>query len=115
MLEQYSYFKQKNQPTLLQMDCSLLELAYQNNIDLIQKSIIMTSRYVRANNDLQILSTRQGYKSARIIKSISDLYFRVLNYEGTVMLVTEKPHLFLSNIQANYENGYPNMHLLNSS
>jgi len=115
MLEQYSYFKQENQPTLLQMDCSLLELAYPNNADSIQKSIIMTSRQVRANNDLQILSTRQGYKSTRIIKSVSDLYFRVLNYEGIVMLVTEKPHLFLSNIQANYENGYPSMHLLDSS
>lgn len=115
IMENYSYFKQKNLPTLLQMDCSLLELAYYKNFDSIQNSIVHLSRYVRTKNDLLILSSRPNYKSSNIIKSLSDLYFTITNFEGTIFLSTEKPKLFLANIQSNFEKGYPNMELLESA
>ena len=115
MMEHYSSFKQKNEPVLFEMDCSLIELAYQKKIESIQNDIVTTSRQIRNNNDLLILSTRPGYKSTDIIKSVSDLYFHISNYEGVIVLSTEKPQMFLANIQSNYERGYPCMDLLESS
>jgi hypothetical protein len=115
IIESYSHSKQKNRPTVLEMDCSLLELTYHNNMNSIQNSIVDLSRHIRSNNDLLVLSSRPGYKSSNIIKSLSDLYFRIFSYEGTTYLSTEKPQLFLCNIQADFEKGYPRMELFDSS
>ena len=115
IMTSYSHSKQKNKPTVLEMDCSLLELTYHNDLNSIQNSIVDLSRHIRSNNDLLVLSSRPGYNSSNMIKSLSDLYFRIFSYEGNIFLSAEKPQLFLANIQTDFEKGYPCMELVDSS
>lgn len=110
----YQELKKNGRPLLMSADYSFLELAYQSEEKLILKSLIDNSRTVRHNKDLFLIISRPGYKSLEIMKSVCDLHLRLFDHEGTIFLSALKPQLFLCNMQASFEGGYPQLILEDS-
>jgi hypothetical protein len=107
--------RQKSPGCVTTIDYSFVELEYQDEIQLILKSIIEMSRLTRRSNDLLIMVSRPSYRSLDVMKSISDMHLRVFEYEGVLMLAATKPQLFLYNIQADFSGGFPNSFLQEST
>ena len=74
--------RQKSQGCVTTIDYSFVELEYQNEIDLILKSIIEMSRLTRRSNDLLIMVSRPNYRSLDVMRSISDMHLKVFEYDG---------------------------------
>jgi len=113
-IETYKKLKEKNKPVLVQVDYSFIELAYQSEFNDILKVLIENSRTIRHNKDLLIITSRPGYKSLEVMKSVCDIHFKIFDYEGTVFLSAQKPQLFLCNLQMDYKFGYPQLNLQES-
>ena len=74
--------RQKSRGCVMTIDYSFVELEYQNEIQLILKSIIEMSRLTRRSNDLLIMVSRPNYRSLDVMRSISDMHLRVFEYDG---------------------------------
>jgi KaiC/GvpD/RAD55 family RecA-like ATPase len=107
--------RQKTRGCVTTVDYSFVELEYQNEIQLILKSIIELSRLTRRSNDLLIMVSRPHYRSLDVMRSVSDLHLRIFEYDGALMLAATKPQLFLYNIQTDFSAGYPNSILREST
>jgi len=107
--------RQKSQGCVMTIDYSFVELEYQNEIQLILKSIIEMSRLTRRSNDLLIMVSRPNYRSLDVMRSISDMHLRVFEYDGVLMLAATKPQLFLYNIQSDFSGGFPSSILKEST
>ena len=107
--------RQKSQGCVTTIDYSFVELEYQNEIQLILKSIIEMSRLTRRANDLLIMVSRPNYRSLDVLRSISDMHLRVFEYDGVLMLAATKPQLFLYNIQSDFSGGFPSSILQEST
>lgn len=107
--------RQKSRGCVTTIDYSFVELEFQNEIQLILKSIIEMSRLTRRSNDLLIMVSRPNYRSLDVMRSISDMHMRVFGYDGAVMLAATKPQLFLYNIQSDFSAGFPNSILQEST
>lgn len=99
--------KQKSQGSVTTIDYSFVELEYQNEIQLILKSIIEMSRLTRRANDLLIMVSRPNYRSLDVMRSISDMHMRIFEYDGALMLAATKSQLFLYDIQSDFSGGFP--------
>ncbi|MGA9943356.1 MAG: hypothetical protein WBP88_15300, partial [Nitrososphaeraceae archaeon] len=97
------------------MDYSFVELEYQNEIQSILKSIIKMSSKIRSFKDLLVMVSRPNYKSLEVIKKISDMHFRIFEYNGSTMIAAIKPQLFLYNVQTDYSLGFPSAALQEST
>jgi KaiC/GvpD/RAD55 family RecA-like ATPase len=106
---------QESQGCVTTIDYSFVELEYQNEIQLILKSIIEMSRLTRRSNDLLIMVSRPNYRSLDVMRSISDMHLRVFEYDGVLMLAATKPQLFLYNIQSDFSGGFPSSILKEST
>lgn len=106
---------QESQGCVTTIDYSFVELEYQNETQLILKSIIEMSRLTRKSNDLLIMVSRPNYRSLDVMRSISDMHLRVFEYDGVLMLAATKPQLFLYNIQSDFSGGFPNSILKEST
>ena len=82
---------------MVTMDYSFVELEYQGEIQSILKSIIKMSSKIRSFKDLLVMVSRPNYKSLEVIKKISDMHFRIFEYNGSTMIAAIKPQLFLYN------------------
>lgn len=111
----YKDLKQKTKNCVVSIDYSFVELEYRDKIEDILKSIIDLCRLIRAEEDLLIITSRPNYKTMEVIKSVSDLHFKIFEYDSAIMLASIKPQLFLCNIQTDYSKGYPNARLLEST
>jgi KaiC/GvpD/RAD55 family RecA-like ATPase len=107
--------RQKSRGCVTTIDYSFVELEYQDEIQLILKSIIEMSRLTRRSNDLLIMVSRPNYRSLDVMRSISDMHLRVFEYDGVVMMAATKPQLFLYNIQSDFSGGFPNSVLQEST
>ena len=107
--------KQKSHGCITTIDYSFVELEYQNEIQLILKSIIEMSRLTRRANDLLIMVSRPNYRSLDVMRSISDMHMRIFEYDGALMLAATKPQLFLYNIQSDFSSGFPSSILQEST
>lgn len=107
--------RQKSQGCVMTIDYSFVELEYQNEIQLILKSIIEMSRLTRRSNDLLIMVSRPNYRSLDVMRNISDMHLRVFEYDGVLMLAATKPQLFLYNIQSDFSGGFPSSILKEST
>lgn len=107
--------KQKSHGCVTTIDYSFVELEYQNEIQLILKSIIEMSRLTRRANDLLIMVSRPNYRSLDVMRSISDMHMRIFEYDGALMLAATKPQLFLYNIQSDFSSGFPSSILQEST
>ena len=74
--------RQRSHGCVMTIDYSFVELEYQNEIQLILKSIIEMSRLTRRSNDLLIMVSRPNYRSLDVMRSISDMHLRVFEYDG---------------------------------
>ncbi|MGC1134073.1 MAG: ATPase domain-containing protein [Nitrososphaeraceae archaeon] len=99
--------RQQSHGCVMTIDYSFVELEYQNEIQLILKSIIEMSRLTRRSNDLLIMVSRPNYRSLDVMRSISDIHLRIFEYDGVLMLAATKPQLFLYNIQTDFSSGFP--------
>jgi KaiC/GvpD/RAD55 family RecA-like ATPase len=106
---------QESQGCVTTIDYSFVELEYQNETQLILKSIIEMSRLTRKSNDLLIMVSRPNYRSLDVMRSISDMHLRVFEYDGVLMLAATKPQLFLYNIQSDFSGGFPSSILKEST
>lgn len=113
--ETYRRLKEKSENCLLSMDCSFMELEYQNEVHSILRSIIKLSSVVRSFKDLLVMVSRPGYKSLEVIKKLSDIHLKVFEYDGTTMLAAIKPQLFMFNVQTDFSQGFPAAVLLEST
>jgi KaiC/GvpD/RAD55 family RecA-like ATPase len=107
--------RQKSPGCVMTIDYSFVELEYQNEIQLILKSIIEMSRLTRNSNDLLIMVSRPNYRSLDVMRNISDMHLRVFEYDGVLMLAATKPQLFLYNIQSDFSGGFPSSILKEST
>jgi KaiC/GvpD/RAD55 family RecA-like ATPase len=107
--------RQKSRGCVTTIDYSFVELEYQNEIQLILKSIIEMSRLTRRSNDLLVMVSRPNYRSLDVMRSISDMHLRVFEYDGVLMLAATKPQLFLYNIQSDFSGGFPSSILQEST
>ena len=97
------------------MDYSFVELEFQDEIQSILKSIIKLSSKIRSLKDLLVMVSRPNYKSLEVIKKISDMHFRIFEYNGSTMIAAIKPQLFLYNVQTDYSQGFPSAALQESA
>jgi hypothetical protein len=107
--------RQQSHGCVMTIDYSFVELEYQNEIQLILKSIIEMSRLTRRSNDLLIMVSRPNYRSLDVMRSISDMHLRIFEYDGVLMLAATKPQLFLYNIQTDFSSGFPSSILQEST
>ena len=107
--------KQNSHGCITTIDYSFVELEYQNEIQLLLRSIIEMSRLTRRANDLLIMVSRPNYRSLDVMRSISDMHMRIFEYDGTLMLAATKPQLFLYNIQSDFSGGFPSSILQEST
>jgi KaiC/GvpD/RAD55 family RecA-like ATPase len=107
--------RQKSRGCVTTVDYSFVELEYQNEIELILKSIIELSRLIRRSNDLLIMVSRPNFRSLSVMRSVSDMHLRIFEYDGVLMLAATKPQLFLYNIQTNFAGGFPSSILQEST
>ena len=111
----YEELKNKTDGCLITVDFSFVELQYQNEFLDIQKAIINFSSQIRSSNDLLVMVSRPNYKSLDVMKSVSDIHLKLLEFNGAVMLAAIKPQFFLYNVQTDQNAGYPRSLFLDSS
>ena len=111
----YSELRRKTESCVVTMDYSFVELEYQGEIQSILKSIIKMSSKIRSFKDLLVMVSRPNYKSLEVIKKISDMHFRIFEYNGSTMIAAIKPQLFLYNVQTDYSQGFPSAALQEST
>jgi hypothetical protein len=112
---EYEELRTRTDGCLVTVDFSFVELQYQNELLDIQKAIINFSSNIRSFNDLLIMVSRPNYKSLEVMKSVSDIHLKLLEFNGAVMLAAIKPQFFLYNVQTDQNAGYPRSHLMDSS
>ena len=112
---EYEELRTRTDGCLVTVDFSFVELQYQNELIDIQKAIINFSSYIRSSNDLLVMVSRPNYKSLEVMKSVSDIHLKLLEFNGAVMLAAIKPQFFLYNIQTDQNAGYPRSHFIESS
>jgi KaiC/GvpD/RAD55 family RecA-like ATPase len=111
----YEELRNKTDGCLITVDFSFVELQYQNEFLDIQKAIINFSSQIRSSNDLLVMVSRPNYKSLDVMKSVSDIHLKLLEFNGAVMLAAIKPQFFLYNVQTDQNAGYPRSLFLDSS
>lgn len=111
----YEELRNKTEGCLITVDFSFVELQYQNEFLDIQKAIINFSSQIRSSNDLLVMVSRPNYKSLDVMKSVSDIHLKLLEFNGAVMLAAIKPQFFLYNVQTDQNAGYPRSLFLDSS
>jgi len=111
----YSELSQKGKGCIVTTDYSFVELEHQSELQSILKSIIELSRIVRSSNNLLVMISRPGYRSLEVMKSVSDIHLRIFEYDGSTMVAALKPQMFICNIQTDYNQGFPNGVLLDST
>jgi hypothetical protein len=111
----YEDLRNKTDGCLITVDFSFVELQYQNEFLDIQKAIINFSSQIRSSNDLLVMVSRPNYKSLDVMKSVSDIHLKLLEFNGAVMLAAIKPQFFLYNVQTDQNAGYPRSLFLDSS
>jgi len=114
-LDTHKNLRQNSRGCVMTIDYSFVELEYQNEIQLILKSILEMSRLTRRSNDLLIMVSRPDYRSLDVMRSISDMHLRVFEYDGVLMLAATKPQLFMYNIQSDFSHGFPSSILQEST
>ena len=112
---EYEDLRNRTEGCLVTVDFSFVELQYQNELLNIQKAIINFTSSIRSSNDLLIMVSRPNYKSLEVMKSVSDIHLKLLEFNGAVMLAAIKPQFFLYNVQTDQNAGYPRSHLMDSS
>jgi KaiC/GvpD/RAD55 family RecA-like ATPase len=112
---EYEDLRTRTDGCLVTVDFSFVELQYQNELLNIQKAIINFSSSIRSSNDLLIMVSRPNYKSLEVMKSVSDIHLKLLEFNGAVMLAAIKPQFFLYNVQTDQNAGYPRSHFIESS
>jgi KaiC/GvpD/RAD55 family RecA-like ATPase len=112
---EYEDLRTRTDGCLVTVDFSFVELQYQNELLNIQKAIINFSSSIRSSNDLLIMVSRPNYKSLEVMKSVSDIHLKLLEFNGAVMLTAIKPQFFLYNVQTDQNAGYPRSHFIESS
>ena len=115
MEKEYEELRTRTDGCLVTVDFSFVELQYQNELLDIQKAIINFSSNIRSSNDLLVMVSRPNYKSLEVMKSISDIHLKLLEFNGAVMLAAIKPQFFLYNVQTDQNAGYPRSYLIDSS
>ncbi|HSF00168.1 MAG TPA: ATPase domain-containing protein [Nitrososphaeraceae archaeon] len=113
--KEYEELRTKTDGCLITVDFSFVELQYQNELLDIQKAIINFSNQIRSSNDLLVMVSRPTYKSLDVMKSVSDIHLKLLEFDGAVMLAAIKPQFFLYNVQTDHNAGYPRSLFLDSS
>jgi hypothetical protein len=113
--KEYEELRTKTDGCLITVDFSFVELQYQNELLDIQKAIINFSNQIRSSNDLLVMVSRPTYKSLDVMKSVSDIHLKLLEFNGAVMLAAIKPQFFLYNVQTDQNAGYPRSLFLDSS
>ncbi|HET9807575.1 MAG: ATPase domain-containing protein [Deltaproteobacteria bacterium] len=113
--KEYEELRNKTDGCLITIDFSFVELQYQNELLDIQKAIINFSSQIRSSNDLLVMVSRPTYKSLDVMKSVSDIHLKLLEFNGAVMLAAIKPQFFLYNVQTDPNAGYPRSLFLDSS
>ena len=113
--KEYEDLRTRTDGCLVTVDFSFVELQYQNELLNIQKAIINFSSSIRSSNDLLIMVSRPNYKSLEVMKSVSDIHLKLLEFNGAVMLAAIKPQFFLYNVQTDQNAGYPRSHFIESS
>jgi hypothetical protein len=113
--KEYEELRTRTDGCLVTVDFSFEELQYQNELLDIQKAIINFSSNIRSSNDLLVMVSRPNYKSLEVMKSISDIHLKLLEFNGAVMLAAIKPQFFLYNVQTDQNAGYPRSYLIDSS
>jgi KaiC/GvpD/RAD55 family RecA-like ATPase len=113
--KEYEELRTRTDGCLVTVDFSFVELQYQNELLDIQKAIINFSSNIRSSNDLLVMVSRPNYKSLEVMKSISDIHLKLLEFNGAVMLAAIKPQFFLYNVQTDQNAGYPRSYLIDSS
>ena len=96
--KEYEELRTKTDGCLITVDFSFVELQYQNELLDIQKAIINFSNQIRSSNDLLVMVSRPTYKSLDVMKSVSDIHLKLLEFNGAVMLAAIKPQFFLYNV-----------------
>jgi KaiC/GvpD/RAD55 family RecA-like ATPase len=112
---EYEDLRNRTEGCLVTVDFSFVELQYQNELLNIQKAIINFTSSIRSSNDLLIMVSRPNYKSLEVMKSVSDIHLKLLEFNGAVMLAAIKPQFFLYNVQTDQNAGYPRSHFIESS
>ena len=112
---EYEDLRNRTEGCLVTVDFSFVELQYQNELLNIQKAIINFTSSIRSSNDLLIMISRPNYKSLEVMKSVSDIHLKLLEFNGAVMLAAIKPQFFLYNVQTDQNAGYPRSHFIESS
>lgn len=113
--KEYEELRTRTDGCLVTVDFSFVEIQYQNELLDIQKAIINFSSNIRSSNDLLVMVSRPNYKSLEVMKSISDIHLKLLEFNGAVMLAAIKPQFFLYNVQTDQNAGYPRSYLIDSS
>ncbi|HET9773611.1 MAG TPA: ATPase domain-containing protein [Nitrososphaeraceae archaeon] len=113
--KEYDELRSITDGCLITVDFSFVEIQYQNELLDIQKAIVNFSSKIRSSNDLLIMVSRPTYKSLEVMKSVSDIHLKLMEFNGAVMLAAIKPQFFLYNIQTDPHAGYPKSHFINSS
>ena len=112
---EYEDLRTRTEGCLVTVDFSFVELQYQNELLNIQKAIINFTSSISSSNDLLIMVSRPNYKSLEVMKSVSDIHLKLLEFNGAVMLAAIKPQFFLYNVQTDQNAGYPRSHFIESS